>query len=102
MRGRRVTPKTNAEGEIDENFWAQAAAGTSGEDGNESEFLHPEFYEYRIYPYSHLQMAMTSQYHSTRNSSTMTLMMAMGPGLTMETKAVGSVPPPWQTGTSQT
>jgi hypothetical protein len=46
MRGRRVTPKTNAEGEIDENFWAQAAAGTSGEDGNESEFPHPEFYEY--------------------------------------------------------
>ena len=41
MRGRRVSPKTNAEGEIDENFWAQAAAdqaaGRSGEDGGESE-----------------------------------------------------------------
>lgn len=41
MRGRRLNPKTNADGEIDENFWAQAAAdqaaGRSGEDGNESE-----------------------------------------------------------------
>lgn len=40
MRGRRVSPKTNADGEIDENFWAQAAtdqvAGRSGEDGGES------------------------------------------------------------------
>ena len=40
MRGRRGSPKTNAEGEIDENFWAQAAAdqvaGRSGEDGNDS------------------------------------------------------------------
>jgi condensin complex subunit 2 len=50
MRGRRVSPKTNAEGEIDENFWAQAAAdqaaGRSGEDGNESKSpTHPEFLE---------------------------------------------------------
>jgi len=34
----------NADGEIDENFWAQAAAdqaaGRSGEDGNESKFPH--------------------------------------------------------------
>jgi condensin complex subunit 2 len=41
MRGRRVNPGTNAEGKIDENFWAQAAAdqaaGRSGEDGNEGE-----------------------------------------------------------------
>ena len=40
MRGQRISPKTNADGEIDENFWAQAAAdqaaGRSGEDGNES------------------------------------------------------------------
>lgn len=44
MRGRPINPKTNAEGEIDENFWAQAAAdhaaGRSGEDGNESKFPH--------------------------------------------------------------
>ena len=43
MRGRRVNPpRTNAEGEIDENFWAQAAAdqaaGRSGEDGNERKY----------------------------------------------------------------
>jgi len=43
MRGRRVSPKTNADGEIDENFWAQAAAEKtaerSGEGANEGEFL---------------------------------------------------------------
>ena len=42
MRGRRVSPKTNADGEIDENFWAQAAAEKtaerSGEGVNEGEF----------------------------------------------------------------
>jgi len=58
MRGRRVNPRTNAEGEIDENFWAQAAAdqaaGRSGEDGNEldvddqaipfnTQFFHDDF-----------------------------------------------------------
>ena len=39
-------PKTNAEGEIDENFWAQAAAdqaaGRSGADGNERESPHSQ------------------------------------------------------------
>ena len=43
MRGRRVSPKTNADGEIDENFWAQAAAEKtaerSGEGVNEGKFL---------------------------------------------------------------
>ena len=47
MRGRRVVPKTNDDGEIDENFWAQAAAdqaaGRSGEGDNESESPRSEF-----------------------------------------------------------
>lgn len=42
MSGRRVNPKTNADGEIDENFWAQAAAdqaaGRSGEDGESKSY----------------------------------------------------------------
>jgi len=46
MRGQQLSPKTNADGEIDENFWARAAAdhaaGQTGEDGNESESpIHP-------------------------------------------------------------
>ena len=45
MHGQRVNPKTNADGEIDENFWAQAAAdqpaGRLGESANEGKLSHP-------------------------------------------------------------
>jgi hypothetical protein len=43
MRGQRVR-LDEGDGEIDENFWAQAAAnaGRQGEDGDEGEFYFPE------------------------------------------------------------
>ena len=97
MSGRRVNPKTNADGEIDENFWAQAAAEKtaerSGEGANEGESLKSRFFELRNLPLSHSQMVMTSQYRSTLSSSTTTTMMVTGSDLTMGMTAEGTVPP---------
>lgn len=42
MRGRRAKLNENGDGEVDENFWAQAAAGQAAadddQDGDESKF----------------------------------------------------------------
>ena len=97
MRGQRVSLKTNADGEIDENFWAQAAAdqaaGRSGVDGNDgkSPTRSTKFWKPRDLSRSHLKMATTKRYRSTLNSSTMTLMMETAPDSTMVMMAGGSV-----------
>lgn len=43
MRGRRLRGDQHGDGEVDENFWAQAAAnqaaGRAGDEGDESELI---------------------------------------------------------------
>lgn len=80
MRGQRAPAPTNAEGEVDENFWAQAAADqaagrSGGDDMDDSKLDSPDYY-HSIDDIAQLAQEMPS--HLTHNSSMTIMMMDLG------------------------
>lgn len=95
MRGHKVRYNEDGDGEVDENFWAQAAADqAAGRDGNDDEdasmFLceHTQLHLLIVY----FQPQVEVLYHSILSSSTTITTMVLGSTMDMTTGRVAGPP----------